>query len=781
MRSNFSLHLLPAACTAIALLGVGCTTPAETAADTSASMPASGPLHTLDYAGGQKALEALDRDIAAAGTQAGRLAGIESQLVSLLRRADATPAARQAACQRLGTILAVAPARPVDAATLAVIAPMLTNDREVDFARLALEPVAGAAIDEAFVAALASATGRTRLALIQSIGNRRIAAAVPALGGLLSQSDAATSAAAATALGQIGDRAALGVLRAAPFPAAAAVVEAKLAAARRLPATEAVPLYRELQSDSRLPAHQRATALRGLIDLEPESAAARIAEALAGADWTQKQAAIEAIGSHPAPGLVASLAKNLPAWDIPTQAAVLTAFGRRGEAVAIPALVAATKHTDATVRAAAITALGQVPGNAELVALLAGFAAAEDTATAKLARQSLARLNGPGVSAAVLAGAGTGPAARRVPLIEQLALRNMTEGIPLLVRCRKDPDVAVRTAAVGALGEIAPPSEQMFVLAWAVAATDANEQSRALRALVSVTLRNPNAAERARTVFATIEQATPAICIRLLPALSRFEDAASADCAARLALRNDAAVADAAAATLARWTDRTALLPLVSVAEKSPVASARARAVEGALRYLERNRESWSPELTTIFSKLFAATRDSGLRQRLALLLQRGNNAAALALAKSLETDAALADVARYAVQAISANLAGPPAFRASGSAGQLKNIFDGKASSRWSVATAGSEWLEIDFKLSRPLRRLTLDQSGKTDEYPEHYEVFVTDDPKAPGSACVAGDGERNKTVIALPDGTRGRYVIIRNTAARKDSSWTISELLVD
>lgn len=781
MRSNLSRFSPSVVCAAFALLGAGCTTPSDPSADapTAPASPA-GPLYTLDYAGNQQALVSFDREIASAGTDARKLAAIASRLVDVLRRADATPAARQAACQRLGTLLALAPTRPIDTATLAVITPMLTSDGEVDFARLALEPVPGAAIDDAFVGALARSTGRTRLGLIQSIGNRRIAAAVPALGGLLGQPDSATAAAAATALGQIGNRAALAALRAAPRATDAAVVEAKFATARRLPAAEAAALFRELQDDARLPEHQRATALRGLIDVEPSSAANRIADALAGADWTQKQVAIESIRAHGASGLVASLAGKLPQWDVPTQAAVLTAFGRRGDAIAIPALVSATKHSDPTVRAAAITALGNVPGNRELIAVLADIVTGNATDDAKLARQSLARLNGPGASEAILAQASSGATRLRVVFLEQVGLRNLTEGIPMLVQCRQDPDGAVRAAAVGALGEIAPSSEQGTVLDWAIAATDGNEQSRALRALVNITLRNPNA-DRARAVCAALEQAPPAATVRLLPALSRFEDAVSAECAARLGQRSDVAVADAAVATLGRWTNRTVLLPLASVAEKSPLASVRASAVQAALRYLERNREPWSETLSTVFAKLFAATRNADIRQRLALMLQRGNNAAALALAKSLQTDPALAEVARDAADAISASLAGPPVLRASGNGRQLKSVFDGNTGSRWSVPAAGTEWLEVDFRLARPLRRLTLDQNGKADEFPEHYEVYVTDDPKQPGGVRASGAGQREKTVISLPKGTRGRYLIIRNTAARKDSSWTISELLVD
>ena len=46
---------------------------------------------------------------------------------------------------------------------------------------------------------------------------------------------------------------------------------------------------------------------------------------------------------------------------------------------------------------------------------------------------------------------------------------------------------------------------------------------------------------------------------------------------------------------------------------------------------------------------------------------------------------------------------------------------------------------------------------------------------------AVAAGTGQRNRTVINLPAGTRGRYVIIKNGAARKDGPWTICEIFVD
>ena len=144
------------------------------------------------------------------------------------------------------------------------------------------------------------------------------------------------------------------------------------------------------------------------------------------------------------------------------------------------------------------------------------------------------------------------------------------------------------------------------------------------------------------------------------------------------------------------------------------------------------------------------------------------------------ETRVALAADASYAAAAIKAALAGAPKARTNPASG-ANNILDGKTSTRWSTPALGEEWVEIDFRQSRPLRRLTLDQTGRAAEFPEHYEVHVTDDPKSPGPIVGQGQGQRNKTVIDLPAGTAGRYVIIKNTAERKDTPWAICELYVD
>jgi hypothetical protein len=339
----------------------------------------------------------------------------------------------------------------------------------------------------------------------------------------------------------------------------------------------------------------------------------------------------------------------------------------------------------------------------------------------------------------------------------------------------------VRAAAVAAFGDLAPPTEQAFVLDWAAGATDSTEQTRALRAVVNITLRNPNTAQRALPLFALIEKSSPAVVKQLLPVLPRLGGKESAECAARVALGSDASVAETAASTLSRWTDHTSQASLVTVAAKATVAAARSTALQAALRYFERNREVWTTVETAQVSQLLDATTDAPVRSRLVTLLHRAADEDALALVEKLSSDQNLATAAKEAALCITANLAGPGVARASASEGSAGNLLDGRTSTQWRVPTTSDQWIELDFKRTRPLHRLTLDQTGRISDFPEKYEVFVTDDSANPGKALVTGAGQRNRTAIDLPAGTKGRYVIIKNTAERPDGMWAVCEVFVD
>ncbi len=740
------------------------------------SIAAEPTLSQLDYSGSPQAVEALDRELYAAGTDPVKLAVIEQRLLAGLRARDTTYAARQVLCQRLGWVLGLAPEK-LTASGLKPLPAMLVDERDSDLARLALEPAPGATVDTLFLTALSQTTARTRIALIDSIARRQIVAAVPALAKLLGDNDPTTAAAAARALGLITDHSSALVLQAVPEPSSASVAAAKLEIAPRLAAGSALAVLADLRARAADPVH-RIAALRLLLQLDPS--VATTLEVLDGNDTAAKRVALESLYASPAPQLISSLAAKLSTWDAFTQSAVIAVMARRGDAVATSAVLKATAHEDAMVRMAALEALGFLPGTIETMTALSKIAAGNAVAESKSAKASLTRLNGPAVNAAILSGAERGETVLRVVFIEQLALRGLNEGLPLLLQFRTDSDAAVRAAAVSALGELASPADNKIVLDWAIAATDANEQARALRALVSITLRNPDIAGRGATLYAVMETAPAELALRLLPTLGRIGGAPSAASAGKLALSADLKLAEAATNALVRWTDDTAISVLVSVAERTTLPIVRASAVTGVIAAFERNRAFWNVDATTFVARLLAVSASAESRLALITLLKRAADAPALALAEKSQGDPVMGAAAVEVAAVIRANQAGSAKLRASTMAG-VRNLMDGNTGNRWSVPAEGDEWVEIDFNLSRPLRRITLDQTGRGAEFPESYELYVTDDVAVPGKVVASGVGQTNKTVIDLPVGTRGRYVIIKNLVARKDTPWSICEIFVD
>ena len=755
----------------LALLGLHL--PAAAGEPASPALPPTPALEALTYSGDQAALDALDRDWREAGRDTRKLAVLEERLVALLRRPEATFAARQAASQRLALVLAGGPADAFRPATARALTTMLAEERDADLARQVLEQVPGPAAEKALLEALAKATGRLRLGLLDSLGRRRDAGAVPALASLLGDADLATVKAAAAALGRIGNAPAEAALRGASTVPPAIIGAARLEAAAHLPAAEAIPVLRSLEGDTQLPLPVRTGAFRLLLDREPAAAPERIRDALASSSLPRRAAALEALAERRDPSLLSAVAALLPSLDPVTAAGAVAALGRSDLGEVVPAVLAAVGHPDAEVSGEAIRALGSLPGSRAVVDRLLELIPAQ-----REARQSLTRLKGEEVAALLLEGAERGPEPRRLACVEQLALRRQTEGLALLRGLRADPSAAIRGAAA-ALGEIAPPADLALLTDWAAQAKDEDEQGRTLRAVVTLLQRHRTESGLAGTFYNRLEAAPPEVARRLLPALVRLGTLEAAAVAGRLAAAPDAALARAAVDTLARWTDATNLPGLASAAENARTPEIRAAAVAAGRQALERDRTAWTPGTTALFCR-FMEAGDKEDDLKLLRVLARANDPTALKYAEGLRSDPFLGAEAAYAAEVVQANLVGRPRARASQGSG-LGNLFDGKTTSRWSTPALGEEWLELDFRVARPLRELTFDQSGRAAEFPEQYEVYVTNDPAVPGSVVLSGKGQRNRTVLKFPAGTRGRYVIVRNVAARAETPWSICEVLVD
>lgn len=765
------------------LLAAGCTTTSVTPPPAAPAAPAPAPAKPVAegaFDDDARPLSAAETAVNAAGLDPAKLAAVQGELLALIQKPGAEPAAVQSAAQQLGLVLLTGKATD-HAAILNALAPMLTDPARSDFARLALDRVPGAGVDVLYLQALLSVTGRTQLGLIDAAGSRGIASAVPALAKLLGDSDPATSAAAARALGRIGGPAALEALAKAKDQASPVVLTARLAAAAKADAATAVQVAGDIYRNTAAPLAQRSAALRALIAANPAGALDEIHAALAGPDHAFHQVAIESVATLPVADAGAKLAGRLSAYTPAVQAALIAALGHRNDAGAAPGLLTALDSSDASVRLAAMDALGRLPGDVAGARKLAALATGKGD-EAKAAAAALARLNGPGLDELVRAGATSGDDhALRAVFIAQIAARNLTDAIPQLLALRSSPVESLRLEALDALRLIGGPSDQPAVIAWATGAAAKTEQARAVRALITIVLRDGNTATRATTVIGALNAGDAAARQTLLPVLSRVAGAPALAAAAALARDADETVAAAATAELARWPDASALPALVDLAVATKVEATRTAAVQGAARYLSQRTAAIAANRSSQARALLELPLSPAAKQALINVLSLCADQPALDTAKKFATDPAVAALAKDAVEAIASSLAGPPVVTASVTTADPAAMGDGSATTFWQIQ--GNEpgvWIRADLHSTRPVRKLTLEHGGRGWGYPEAFDVQVSDNPDQPGDVVAQGEGDRGQSVVALPAGTRGRYVWVRITKHR-DAPLAIAEIIVE
>lgn len=152
--------------------------------------------------------------------------GREAELIAALR-SEASLREKMDACRELAVV--------GTQAAIPVLAELLCDEKLSHMARYALEPIPEGAVDDALLAALPKASGRTLVGIVASLGVRRSAKAVPALVALLGHSDPQAASAAARALGRIGTPEAAKALKeklgSAPPPVRLSVADGCLACA----------------------------------------------------------------------------------------------------------------------------------------------------------------------------------------------------------------------------------------------------------------------------------------------------------------------------------------------------------------------------------------------------------------------------------------------------------------------------------------------------------------------------------------------------------------------
>ena len=141
-------------------------------------------------------IQQTDQQLAATPYKSAEIMAMKSaELIRLLDDPDSSEFAKAKACQRLAVV--------GDEAAVPSLARLLSDPKLSHYARTALEPIPGEAVDQALREALDSVEGALLVGVINSIGWRRDPGALGALAGLRHGDDASVAAAATWAINRI--------------------------------------------------------------------------------------------------------------------------------------------------------------------------------------------------------------------------------------------------------------------------------------------------------------------------------------------------------------------------------------------------------------------------------------------------------------------------------------------------------------------------------------------------------------------------------------------------
>jgi HEAT repeat protein len=499
----------------------------------------------------------------------------EAKLLDVLK-SSASVADKCNACRGLKTI--------GTEKSVPALAALLTDGEISHCARIALEslpcPAAGTALREA----LAKATGLTKAGIIDSLGERRDAQAVPLLQPALEDKDLSIVAAAADALGKIGTVEAAKALVAGRNSAKARVkigaglvrcANHLLKADKR---DEAAKIYRDLSGPGEARV-VRAGALRGLMQT---SGPQFVTESLSNGDAQIRAAAAAELSNFSLADLKAAAAgmAKLPGAS---QEALLMAIRVRGEKSFAPIALAAVQSKDESVRIAAVRALATV-GDATALPALVPLSAEKDK-LGEAARQSLEAICGPNIDEGIVAAlqAEKDPL-RRADWIAVIESRRPIGGVVVLLRETAHQDPVVRSRAMAALAKLAGPSDVPAMVAVVLKAEKGPQRDDAERAVVLVCQQVADAEKRAEPALGVFRTAAAAERLELLPLLGRLGGSTAKQSIQEALASKDPQLYEAGVRAVCNWPDAAVAEQLLNLAQESKTDTHRLWALRGFIR-----------------------------------------------------------------------------------------------------------------------------------------------------------------------------------------------------
>lgn len=561
----------------------------------------------------------------------------EGDLIAVLA-SDAPEADKAIVCKKLA-IYGTSAAVPE-------LAKLLSNPRLSSWARIPLEVIPGSEADEALRNAAGEVDGLLLVGMINSIAVRRDTEAVGMLADQLGSTDPEVAAAAAVALGKIGNIPAGDALSAALVESDSknqdAVAEGCIILAEQQLADGdregAFATYNFVGKFAKSKIHRLAAKRGAIVASGGTHGVQLLVELLESSDKQMRNLALSTARELPGNDIDRALADALPNLKSDVAALVIGAMADRSDTVVLPAILTALEEGEPQVQAAAIRALSQA-GNKSCLEPLLTLAASKASNLAPLVRETIAVLPDDEVDGEVLAMLPNADESRRLILLDTIARRRIAATDKLTPYIEHQPP-QVRQAALLALGETIAQQELSLLISHVLAAKHAEDSSVARQALRAASVRMPDreaaAAELTAALASTDSLETK---VALLETLGAMGGGTALETIHQAAQDDDGALQDVATRVLGEWMTADAAPVLLDLTKELPSGKYRVRTLRAYLRVARQFRIPASERLEICKNALELADRDE---ERLLALdtLTRSLSPRSLRLATSqLSTD----------------------------------------------------------------------------------------------------------------------------------------------
>jgi len=529
---------------------------------------------------------ALSADPSLAAEKSGAPSEKELELIAILKSEDSPAADKAITCKHL-TVHGSREAVPE-------LIKLVYDERLASWSRIALEAIPGPEADEALRHATETLTGNLLIGCINSIGVRRDAQAVELLTARLQDQDAEVAAAAAVALGRIGNVPASKSLRqalaAAPDSVRSAIAEGTVLCAEHIltagDQTMAVAMYDEVRS-ANVPKQRIVEATRGaILARKPDAGIILLLEQFKSREPTLFQIALKTAREFPGSAVDKALADELDRIAPERAPLLVTAMADRKETVVLAAILKAAGKGLKPTRLSAISALGQI-GDVSCLSPLLQITVESDADLVVAAKSSLGTLPGEGVDKAIVARLPKAEGKLYPVLIEIVGVRRI-EAIAELLKALDHSDAVVRTAALVSLGTTVPPKNLNSLISQVVSPKHSEDAPVAEQALKTACIRMPDREVCSTELAAALDRASVPTKSVLLNILADVGGTKALQTVGSAAKSKTPELQDTSTKLLGKWMTIDAAPVLLDLAKTAPEEKYQLRAVGGYIRIVRQ-------------------------------------------------------------------------------------------------------------------------------------------------------------------------------------------------